>query len=85
MTTTLSSKGQVVLPRLVRAKLNLSTGAKLKCEVKGDSIILKPQTPRARAHETVIDEISGLRVTKRNQGDAYVTSDMVKEILADFP
>ena len=85
MTTTLSSKGQVVLPRLVRAKLNLAPGAKLNCEVQGDSIVLKAQSPISRAHETIVDEISGLRVTKRNYGDALVTSDMVKAILADFP
>ena len=66
MVTTLSSKGQVVLPRLVRAKLNLSPGAKLECEVQGDFIVLKPQAPRSKVHETVDDEISGLRVTKRN-------------------
>lgn len=85
MTTTLSSKGQVVLPRLVRAKLRLMPGAKLTCEVQGDSIVLKPESAPAHKTKIVVDEITGLRVTKRTIPEAIVTSDMVKALLADFP
>jgi AbrB family looped-hinge helix DNA binding protein len=85
MTTTLSSKGQVVLPRLARSKLRLSPGAKLTCEVQGDSIVLKPQSPRISTRELVVDEITGLKVTKRSGTDPLVTSDMVRALMADFP
>jgi AbrB family looped-hinge helix DNA binding protein len=85
MTTTLSSKGQIVLPRLARTKLHLSPGAKFTCEVQGDHIILKPQAPKPKRRELVTDDISGLKVTKGNGDECLVTSDMVKAILADFP
>lgn len=85
MTTTLSSKGQIVIPRLARAKLHLQPGAKLICEVQGDSIVLKPEAPRRRKTALVIDKVTGLRVTKATTPEAMVTSDMVKALLADFP
>jgi phosphatidylglycerophosphatase A len=46
---------------------------KLECEVKGDST------------QIVVDELTGLRVTKRTTPEATVTTEMVKAILADFP
>jgi len=85
MTTTLSSKGQVVLPRLARTKLGLIPGTKLRCEVHGDSIVLKPEIPRPRATQLVVDKLTGLRVAKRSSPDATVTSEMVKALLSDFP
>ncbi len=85
MTTTLSSKGQVVLPKLARAKLRLQPGTKLSCEVRGDSIVLKPAAPRPQKTKRVIDGVTGLSVTKRTSKASLVTSDMVKTLLADFP
>jgi AbrB family looped-hinge helix DNA binding protein len=85
MTTTLSSKGQVVLPRLVRSKLRLAPGTKMNCEIQGDSIILTPENPVRAEREYVIDSATGLRVTKRTDALEPVTSEMVKAILADFP
>ena len=85
MTTKLSSKGQVVLPRLARTRLNLSAGATLECEVRDGAIILTPQSSETRRGESVIDEISGLRVAKRTTKSARVTSERVKALLADFP
>ncbi len=41
-TTSLSTKGQVVIPKKVRGNLNLSAGSKLIVIQKGDSILLKP-------------------------------------------
>lgn len=85
MTTTLSSKGQVVLPRLARTRLRLQPGAKLSCEVQGDQIVLKPVKAVAQEPEYVIDPVSGLRVVRKAKGAVPVTSEMVKSILADFP
>ena len=85
MTTTLSSKGQVVLPRIARNRLRLVPGTKLTCEVQGDAIVLKPMAARPVVHETVIDKVSGLRVTKKTRNAPVVTSDMVKALMADFP
>jgi AbrB family looped-hinge helix DNA binding protein len=40
---TVSSKGQVAIPRTVREALNLSEGTKLTLEVHGQSIVLSKE------------------------------------------
>jgi AbrB family looped-hinge helix DNA binding protein len=84
-TTTLSSKGQVVLPRLVRSKLHLAPGTRLLCKIYGDSVILTPEHPRSFVREYVIDPHTGLRVTKAPEGTEPVTSEMIKTLLEDYP
>lgn len=82
MTTTLSSKGQVVLPRLVRSKLHLAPGTKLLCEIQGDSVLLTPEHPTHWTREYVTDPLTGLQVTKDSEP---VTTEMVKALLEDYP
>ena len=84
-TTTLSSKGQVVLPRLVRSKLHLAAGTRLLCEIHGDSVVLTPEHPRRIVREYVVDSDTGLRVTKAVENTEPVTSEMVKALLEDYP
>ena len=83
--TTLSSKGQIVLPRLVRSRLHLAPGTRFLCEVQGDSIVLTPEHPIRHEREYVIDELTGLRVTKAAGTTEPVTSEMIKTLLEDFP
>ena len=40
---TVSSKGQIAIPKSVRDQLNLSEGTKLTLEVRGRNIVLSPQ------------------------------------------
>ncbi len=54
MLVTLSSKGQLVLPKSVREALHLSAGARLKVEVSGQKIVLEQVTI------SPIDELSGM-------------------------
>jgi len=84
-TTTLSSKGQLVLPRLVRSKLHLAPGTRFLCEVQGDSVILTPEHPHRFVREYVTDPQTGLRVTKAFDDAEPVTSEMIKTILEDYP
>jgi len=84
-TTTLSSKGQVVLPRLVRSRLHLTPGMKFLCLVHEDSVVLTPEAPRKRVKKYTTDPETGLRVTKARRGEELVTSDMVRALLEDFP
>ena len=83
-TTILSSKGQVVLPRLVRSQLHLAPGTKFFCEIQGDSVILRPAHARNFVREYVTDPQTGLRVTKADKKLELVTSDMVKTVLRRF-
>ena len=84
-TTTLSSKGQVVLPRLVRSRLHLAPGTKFSCEILGDSVVLTPEHPRRSAREYVTDPHTGLRVRKAPDHVEPVTTEMIKSLLEDYP
>jgi AbrB family looped-hinge helix DNA binding protein len=84
MTVTLSSKGQVVLPKQARTRLQLRPGTRFVCKVDGDSIILTLE-PRSRERpKLVLDPATGLRITK-SPPDVKVSSEDVRAALADFP
>lgn len=83
--TTLSSKGQVVLPRLIRSQLHLAPGTRLVCEVQGNSVVLTPEHPQRFAREHITDPLTGLRVTKASADSEPITSEMVKALLEDYP
>ena len=80
MTTTLSSKGQVVIPLEIRKRLGLSAGAVISCDLQDGRIILDPvKTPT-----------SAQRVSQRNyvalvapEGAPAMTPERVKDILAE--
>jgi len=84
MTTTLSSKGQVVLPKQARLRLRLRAGVKLVCEVRGDSLVLTPEQPAAELPRLIQDPKSGLHITKSPAG-TQVSSQDVRAALLDFP
>jgi AbrB family looped-hinge helix DNA binding protein len=84
-TTTVSSKGQVVLPKLIRNRLHLRQGARLICRVEGNSVVLTPEQPVAPVREYTTDPITGLRVRRAVEGAEPVTAEMVKSLLEDYP
>ncbi|MEM8952732.1 MAG: AbrB/MazE/SpoVT family DNA-binding domain-containing protein [Verrucomicrobiota bacterium] len=49
MTTTLSSKGQVVIPLEIRKKLGLAEGAVISCEIVDVKIVLDPNPTGEKA------------------------------------
>ncbi len=84
MTTKLSSKGQVVLPKQARMRLNLRAGMKFVCKVQGHSIVLTPEHPVSNRPRLIEDAKSGLRITK-SPVEMRVTSEDVRAALLDFP
>lgn len=55
--TSLSSKGQVVIPNNIRALLGINTGAKLLVFTDGDNLLLKPiKAPKLEIFKTLIKE-----------------------------
>lgn len=40
-TATVSSKGQIAIPKAVRERLNLKAGTELQIDVKGETLVLK--------------------------------------------
>jgi len=84
MTVTLSSKGQVVLPKQTRTRLQLRPGTRFVCKVEGDSIILTLE-PRSRERpRLILDPDTGLRITK-SPPEVKVSNEDVRAALADFP
>ncbi len=55
MTTKLSSKGQVIIPKPLRTAHHWKTGQELVVVDVGDGILLKPKTP---FEETNIDDVA---------------------------
>jgi len=85
MTTTLSSKGQIVLPAAARRRLGLQVGAKLACQIQGNHIVLTPSAAKQTRLRFVRNKASGLLVTVAPAGAPTVTSEQVHALLADFP
>jgi AbrB family looped-hinge helix DNA binding protein len=84
MMVTLSSKGQVVLPKQARTRLQLRPGTRFVCKIDGDSIILTLETRSRERPKLILDPATGLQVTK-SPPNVKVTSEDVRAALADFP
>ena len=81
---TLSSKGQVVLPKQARTRLQLRPGTRFACKVDGDSIILTREPQSRERPKLILDRVTGLRITK-SPPEVKVSSEDVRAALADFP
>ena len=80
-TTTLSSKGQLVIPKEVRRALRLRAGSRLQVSLHEGRIILEPECEtRARL---VTERGRRLLVAPPNAPD--MTTEEVRKLLADFP
>ena len=55
---TISSKGQLVLPKEIRDKFRLNAGSKIKIFVNGGQIILQPRTVADELQNIVLDSIA---------------------------
>ena len=85
MRTTVSTKGQVVVPSSIRRKLGLQPGDSLEARVQGQHIVLTPRRVRPRNARIVRDPVTGLPVLTAGPKAPKLTSAQVREILADFP
>lgn len=85
METTLSTKGQIVLPHSARKKLALRPGVKFACLVTNGSIVLTPKTPSRGKPQLVRDAVTGLTITQSPPGSLVITNENVRALLADFP
>ena len=85
MITTVSTKGQVVVPSRIRRKLGLQPGDSLEARVEGQRIILTLRKARSRKARIIRDPATGLPVLTAGPKAPKLTSAQVREILADFP
>ncbi|MFZ0284909.1 MAG: AbrB/MazE/SpoVT family DNA-binding domain-containing protein [Terriglobales bacterium] len=85
MQTTVSTKGQVVLPGPLRRRLDIRAGDPLDAKIENGRIVLTPHRKRARRVKIVRDPITGLPVLTAGVKAPILTSKEVEEILANFP
>jgi len=85
METKISTKGQVVLPSRLREKLGLRAGDPLDVKLEGDAIVLRPRKKRRYKAKFIKDPRTGFTVLTVGSGAPKLTSEQVREILADFP
>ena len=85
MRTRVSTKGQVVIPRAVRDKLQLRPGDPLETRIKDGHIVLIPMRKRSRKARIIRDPLTGLPVLTAGRNAPRLTSRQVAEILAEFP
>ena len=85
MKTRLSTKGQLVLPRAIRRRMNLQAGDELETRMEAGSIVLTPKRKRTKRGRLMKDRRTGLLVLTAEKGAPPLTSAQVAEMLADFP
>jgi AbrB family looped-hinge helix DNA binding protein len=83
MQTRVSTKGQVVLPSVLRRKLGIEPGDPLEAEIEGKRIVLTPQRKARRKLRLETSPETGLTVI--STGGPKITSQMIHTALEDFP
>lgn len=68
---TISSKGQLVLPKEIRNKFRLNSGSKIQIIIDGEQIILKPRT--------VADELEDMIMAEIARDGKVVNQETIKE------
>ncbi len=87
MQTKVSTKGRVVLPGPIRRKLGIEAGDSLDADIKNGNIVLtpKPKVKRPRKARIITSPVTGLPVIDAGENAPILTSEMVREMLNDFP
>jgi AbrB family looped-hinge helix DNA binding protein len=85
MQSRVSAKGQIVLPALVRRKLGIRAGDPLDISIEQDRIVLTAPKQKHFTPRIIEDPVTGLPVIDVGPDAPVLTSEMVRELLADFP
>ena len=85
MQTKVSTKGQVVLPGPIRRKLGIRAGDPLDADIEDGRIVLTPRRKQTFEAKIIEDPITGQPVLYAGADAPVLTSEMVAEMLADFP
>jgi len=85
MQTKVSTKGQIVLPGPLRRKLDIRAGDRLDISVEKDRIVLTQASKPKYEARMVEDPVTGFIAIDLGPDAPILTSEMVKELLADFP
>jgi AbrB family looped-hinge helix DNA binding protein len=78
-TTRLSTKGQVILPKSIRAARSWGPGTKFIVEEAGDGVLLRPAS---RFLEAALDEVAGcLRTKRKSKTPAQMRAAVKREVI----
>jgi AbrB family looped-hinge helix DNA binding protein len=83
--TTISTKGQVVIPGPLRRRLGIRAGDPLTADIEAGRIVLTPFRRRLRKVRMVADPVTGLPVLDAGPAAPALSSKEVREVLANFP
>ena len=81
ITTTLSTKGQLVIPNRFRKALHLQPGDRISFAIEGEKLVMQCHQPK----QAKLVEKNGRKVLVAPPGAPPMTPDVVKALLADFP
>jgi len=85
MQTRVSNEGQVELPGSIRRKLGIKAGDSLEANIKNGNIVLTPSKRKKYKTWITTDPVTGMAVLAVEEGAPKLTSEEVREMLADFP
>ena len=79
--------GHVVLPKAIRQRLGLEEGDQLTANVTDGNIVLSRQTKpqKSRKARIVTSSVTGLPVIEVDKNTPVLTSEIVRDLLSDFP
>jgi AbrB family looped-hinge helix DNA binding protein len=81
MQTTVSTKGQVVLPGPLRRKLGIQAGDAMDVIVEAGPIVLMPHKKKMRKGKIVSDPVTGLPVLSAGKNAPALSSREVAKML----
>jgi AbrB family looped-hinge helix DNA binding protein len=84
--TTMSTKGQIVVPKEIRDRAGFDPGDKIEVVLEGQIVQLrKPGQPEGRPLKIIFDKETGLPHFVVPKDAPPMTDEWVKQQLADFP
>lgn len=74
-----------MIPASLRRRLGIKVGDRLTADIKGGSLVFSPQKKDAIKTRIIKDPVSGFPVLDSGKDAPVLTSEMVRDMLADFP
>jgi len=85
MQIVVSEKGEIVLPGTLSEQLGVRPGDRLDAAFEGGRIVLSQKEKPHFEARIIEDPLTGLPVLDFGPGAPILTSEMVAEMLVDFP
>lgn len=86
MTVTMSTKGQIVVPKKIRQRAGLDAGDRLEISLENGAVQLRKTVEPPRHHIKIrINKATGLPCFVVPKNAPPMTNEWVKEQLNDFP